>query len=56
MTDTAIIKEIRKYFKEIRGIYLCGDYTEWSYRTPFENFILYLCGFPEPGGKHELGK
>ncbi len=35
-------KEIRKYFKEIRRIYLSGDYTEGSYRTPFENFIKGL--------------
>ena len=37
-----IEKEIRKYFKEIRSIYLREEYTEGSYRTPFENFIKGL--------------
>ena len=32
-------EDIQKYFKEIRNIYLQGDYTEGTLRTPFENFI-----------------
>ena len=39
MVNKVAIGEIRKYFREIKNIYLRGDYTEWSYRTPFENFI-----------------
>jgi hypothetical protein len=35
-------KEVEDYFKELRNIYIKGDYTEWSYRTPFENFIKNL--------------
>jgi len=42
MCDKKHIKEIRKYLKEIKSIYFRGDYTEWSYRTPFENFIKGL--------------
>ena len=42
MVDKAVVGEIQKYFKEIKNIYLRGDYTEWSYRTPFENFIKGL--------------
>ena len=39
---SSIEKEIQRYFREIRRIYLNGDYTEISYRTPFENFIKGL--------------
>lgn len=40
MTDKSIIKiELQKYFKEVRNRYLSGDYTEVTYRTPFENLI-----------------
>jgi len=42
MINKVVIGEIQKYFKEIKNIYLHGDYTEWSYRTPFENFIKGL--------------
>ncbi len=35
-------KEFQRYFKEIRRIYLQGDYTEWTLRTPFENFVKSL--------------
>lgn len=40
MIDKNLIKkEINHYFEEIKNIYHTGDYTEWTYRTPFENFI-----------------
>ncbi len=43
MSEEQKVKEaIRKYFKEIRRIYLTGDYTEFTYRTAFENFITDL--------------
>lgn len=32
----------QKYFNDVKRIYLQGDYTEGSYRTPFENFIKQL--------------
>ncbi|RLL82913.1 hypothetical protein CN13_05960 [Petrotoga sp. HKA.pet.4.5] len=35
-------KDIKNYFKEVYSIYSHGDYTEWTYRTPFENFIKGL--------------
>jgi len=44
MIDKSKIRiEIHKYYKEIKSIYLRGDYTEWTYRTLFENFIKGLC-------------
>jgi len=42
MDKSIIEKKIRKYFKEIRDIYLRGDYTEGTYRTSFENFVRGL--------------
>jgi len=43
MTDESTInKEFQRYFKEIRRVYLQGDCTEWTLRTPFENFIKSL--------------
>lgn len=40
MIDKNLIKkEINHYFEEIKNIYRNGDYTEWTYRTPFDNFI-----------------
>lgn len=30
------------YFNEIRKRFLTQDYTEYTYRTPFENFITSL--------------
>jgi type I restriction-modification system DNA methylase subunit len=43
MVDKSKIeKEIRDYFKEVKNIYLRGDYTEGTYRTSFENFIKGL--------------
>ncbi|MGQ9603236.1 MAG: hypothetical protein ACUVUU_03405 [bacterium] len=42
MVDKSITEKIRKYFKEVRNIYLRGDNTEWTYRTPFENLIKEL--------------
>ncbi len=30
------------YFKEVRNKYLSKEYTEHTYRTPFENFISKL--------------
>jgi hypothetical protein len=35
-------KKFKKYLKDIREIYLTGDYTEWTFRTSFENFINSL--------------
>ncbi len=35
-------KEIKEYFKEIKKIYLGRDYTEFTFRTPFENLIKSL--------------
>ncbi|PNR92095.1 N-6 DNA methylase [Petrotoga sp. HWHPT.55.6.3] len=35
-------KDIKNYFKEVYSIYSQGDYTEWTYRTPFENLIKGL--------------
>lgn len=32
-------KSFQEYFKEIRKRYLSGDYTEFTLRTPLENFI-----------------
>jgi len=42
MADKVVVGAIQKYFNDVRKIYLRGDYTEWSYRTPFENFIKGL--------------
>ncbi|RLF77866.1 DNA methyltransferase, partial [Thermococci archaeon] len=42
MDKSIIEKKIRKYFKEVRDIYLRGDYTEGTYRTSFENFVRGL--------------
>ncbi|MDD3630443.1 MAG: hypothetical protein PHF55_05415 [Bacteroidales bacterium] len=39
MIDKYLIKkEINHYFEEIKNIYSDDDYTEWTYRTSFENF------------------
>lgn len=35
-------EDIKKYFVEIRKTYLTSDYTEHSYRTPFENLIKHI--------------
>jgi predicted helicase len=40
--NNKIEKDIKNYFKEVYSIYSHGDYTEWTYRTPFENFIKGL--------------
>lgn len=40
--NSKIEKDIKNYFKEVYSIYSHGDYTEWTYRTPFENFIKGL--------------
>jgi hypothetical protein len=37
--DTNVFQE---YFKEVRKIFLRGDYTEYTFRTSFENFIKSL--------------
>ena len=43
MAEKSLTKEkIRDYLKDIRKSYLSGDYTEWTYRTAFENFIKKL--------------
>jgi len=39
VVDTRVFQE---YFKGIRTKFLTGDYTEGTYRTPFENFIESL--------------
>ena len=52
-------KKFADYFTELRTRYLTHDYTEGTYRTPFENFI---CSFSpnialiqEPKRKQKLG-
>lgn len=35
-------ERFQEYFREVRGKYLTGDYTEITLRTPFENFIKGL--------------
>ncbi|MDK2907299.1 MAG: hypothetical protein PWQ66_1260 [Petrotoga sp.] len=40
--NSKIEKDVKNYFKEVYSIYSHGDYTEWTYRTPFENFIKGL--------------
>ncbi|HOQ17518.1 MAG TPA: N-6 DNA methylase [Defluviitaleaceae bacterium] len=43
MTNKTIIeKKLQEYFEGLKNIYLHKDYTEWTYRTPFENFIKGL--------------
>lgn len=32
----------KKYFQEIKQVYLTQDYTEYSFRTSFQNFIECL--------------
>jgi len=34
--------EFEKYFKEVKKHYDRGDYTEGTFRTPFENFMMSL--------------
>jgi len=42
MSEKFIYDAFQKYFKEIRSRYLTEDYTEFTLRTPFENFIKSL--------------
>jgi len=42
VNESIIEKEVLNYFKEVIKIYMRGDYTEGTYRTPFENFIKGL--------------
>jgi len=42
MSEKFILDAFREYFKEIRSIYLTEDYTEYTFRTPFQNFIENL--------------
>jgi len=59
MSEKEIQKYFQEYFQEIRSIYLSKDYTEWSYRTPFQNLIKRLNSnyniIEEPKRSAELG-
>lgn len=52
-------KKFNKYFSEVRDRYLTSDYTEGTYRTPFENFINSFSPsinlVQEPKRKQDLG-
>ncbi len=42
MSENYDFRAVREYFNKIRKIYLGGDFTELTFRTPFENFIERL--------------
>ncbi|KAA0005074.1 MAG: hypothetical protein FE045_05665, partial [Thermoplasmata archaeon] len=54
-----MIKPFQKYFNEIKNKYQLGDYTEGTFRTPFENFIKSFSPsirlIQEPKRARELG-
>lgn len=58
-TQSAQEEIFQKYFHDLRQRYVQGNYTEMTFRTPFENFITNLNSeyslFQEPERKQRLG-
>src|SRR5438093_12179749 len=48
-----------EYFEQVRSRYANGDFTEMTFRTPFENFITRLSSeyslLQEPQRKQKIG-